>query len=217
MSPRVAAFGWAACALGVLIPTPGAHAAELAVVQVVGGKAGRTLTSARPVPAEAQVRFEVKAEPGAYLTLLQRTPHSLRVLRPGTGDVWVSAGEEVVVPRGGSDDPGAEQPASWTAEQRGDVEFLLVQTSSPRGVPADSWLDDLDDFLAPPPWVAGPAAAPGTIVAQVKLHWDEGEAGSPPSDPSEAGGDDPEDGAHDGEEERGDEEEQGGEEEQNQP
>lgn len=50
----------------------------------------------------------------------------------------------------------------------------------PRAHPADGWLADLETFLAGPPYVTGPAAGRGEVIATFSIAW-----GPPVLDPTE--------------------------------
>ncbi len=84
----------------------------------------------------------------------------------------------------------------FNGEDDGEAEYLLVVAPTPRPVPADSWLPDLETFLAPPPYVRGPVAEAGKVVATAVMVW-----GDEPSDPTQPreGEDEPEEGAGDDE------------------
>jgi hypothetical protein len=142
-------------------------------VEARDGDETRPVAAGSQLANDAEVRFVVHGPAGRYLSLLARTPHNLRALLPTSGDVWTSrAGRQAVAPRKGSGDLEVI-PEWWSSEESGEIEYLLIETPVPRAVPADSWLSDLDTFLLGPPWLQGPAAKEGAVVATLKLTWGE--------------------------------------------
>ena len=134
----------------------------------------RALSDGSKVPGFTRVYFEVRVpSQGGYLYLLQKSAGSLQVLRPATGLVWMNRPGETmrVVPSSGQTNDDGDQPASWSPEQSGELEFILVRAPAPRDVPSDTRVTTLDEFLAPPPFVRGPLAAPAKILSRLTLVW----------------------------------------------
>ena len=119
----------------------------------------------------ALVRFVVDVKSGDYLHLLQRNGRGISALYPSTGLVWMRPdGVERLVPQ-----PPylqeEEQQVGFNGEDGGRADYLLVVAAAPRPVPADSWLPDLDTFLAGAPYLEGPMASPGTVVDTFAVVW----------------------------------------------
>ena len=134
----------------------------------------RSLSNGSKVPNSTRAYFEVRTptEEG-YLYLLQRSAGSLQILSPATGLVWMNRPGETmrVVPSTGQTNEAGEEPTSWSPEQSGELEFILVIAPAPRDVPSDTRVTTLDEFLAPPPFVRGPLAAPAQVLSRLTLVW----------------------------------------------
>ena len=134
----------------------------------------RALSDGSEVPGLTRAYFEVRIPSnGGYLYLLQKSAGSLQVLSPATGLVWMNRPGETmrVVPSTGQKNDDGEQPTSWSPEQSGELEFILVRAPAPRDVPSDTRVTTLDEFLAPPPFVRGPLAAPAQVLSRLTLVW----------------------------------------------
>ncbi len=132
------------------------------------------LADGSEVPSSTRAYFEVRTpSDGGYLYLLQKSAGSLQVLSPATGLVWMNRPGETmrVVPSTGQTNNAGEQPTSWSPEQSGELEFILVIAPAPRDVPSDTRVTTLDEFLAPPPFVRGPLAAPAQVLSRLTLVW----------------------------------------------
>jgi len=134
----------------------------------------RALSDGSEVPASTRAYFEVRApSTSGYLYLLQKSAGSLQVLSPATGLVWMNRPGEAmrVVPSTSQTNDDQEPPRSWSPEQTGQLEFILVSAPAPRDVPSDTRVTTLEEFLAPPPFVRGPLATPGRVLSRLTLVW----------------------------------------------
>jgi len=166
-------------ALLVLIPTLSqaldeAPPSSLRLLLVSGEQAEpQPIPNGATLPRSAEVVFEVFAQSGVdYLYLLQQQGDGLQVLLPTNGLVWMRpSGTSRVAPR--APDASAEEAASstWSADQTGELEFILVAAKAPRDVPSDGRISSLERFLLPPPFVRGPAASPATVLARRSVLW----------------------------------------------
>lgn len=166
--------------IACLASAQAAEPASLAVELVdASGAVLRPAKAGEELPREARVRFVVRAPEGSYLHLLQRNERGVRSVYPGTSLVWVGhEGTEAVVPT--SPNVGDEAPTGYNSEDDGPAEYILVRSPVPRAHPADGWLADLETFLAGPPYVTGPAAGRGEVIATFSIAW-----GPPVLDPTE--------------------------------
>jgi hypothetical protein len=180
------ARGATALALGLLLtgavasalappPSPADPGPLLRLVRAGAPSGAAALPDGARVAQGEPLAFEVGAgtEPPPWLYLLsQSADGALRLLFPTPGGAWPGApGLHRIVPWPASQSLDAPAPASWTSEAPGRVEYLLIGAPVPRDVSPGHAPANLETFLAPPPYVAGPASAPATVLARRTIEW----------------------------------------------
>jgi len=121
---------------------------------------------------DTPIRFIIEVEGADYLYLLQRSNSGVEVLHPPTGQVFLAKkGPQVVVPHPPNLELGERAEGGYTAAGEGSFEFLLVASPVPRNFPSNSQLETVERLLAPPPYLAGHAAAPAVVLASHKITW----------------------------------------------
>jgi len=147
---------------------------SLRLLQVINGlQQLRPVNSGDSLPRSAEVIFEVRAEEGAdYLYLLERRNDEVHVLLPESGLAWMRpSATSLATPRAPEATATEVMASSWNADRTGELEFLLVAATVPRDVPSDSRVRSVEQFLLPPPFVSGPAADQGKILARTRVNW----------------------------------------------
>ncbi len=129
---------------------------------------------------DAQLVFDVSGSAGSYLYLLEQGPDALTVLHPRSG--WINPANgraREIVPQPTWTTDQDDLLPGWTPLSSGPLEYLLVAAPTPRGGPSDQRLDGgLEQLLAPPPYVSGPAGGRAVVVARLAVTRDE-----PPDEP----------------------------------
>jgi hypothetical protein len=157
-------------------PSVPAPAAEPTSAPRTGTLAVHILGGAQVAPGQHlapddQLVFDLSGSAGSYLYLLEQGGGTLTVLYPREG--WVSPATEAVkrvVPQSTWTAHQDELVAGWTPQSVGHLEYLLVSAPTPRGATADQRLEGgLEQILAPPPFVMGPAGAAATVVARLSV------------------------------------------------
>lgn len=145
---------------------------------------GRALANGASIDAETRLRFTVAGDPDQYLYVVESAEGSVMVVYPPMGRFLTGRDGPVTLDPQASWPGGLEgQPVDWVPQASGALEYLLVQAPTPRDAPVGGRLDGLDELLAPPPYVTGPAGEPAQVVARVTLSREESEA--PPDEAPE--------------------------------
>ena len=142
---------------------------------VVTTLSGRTLVPGQRITPEDQLVFDLTGPEGAYLYLLEQGGGTLSVLHPPSG--WITPGtgqQKRVVPQPTWMTEEDEALPGWTPQSVGTVEYILVGAPVPRGSSSDQRLQGgLEQILAPPPYVKGPAGSRATVLARLAIERDE--------------------------------------------
>lgn len=117
------------------------------------------------VPRDGGYVIDAQTSGADYLYLLRVGEEGVQVLYPPNGDVWMAAegGRETVVPQPPSAQPDDDPLPTWSPGAGPPPGLILVATPTPRDT-APSQSFTLETFLAGPPYVTGPVAAPGVVL-----------------------------------------------------
>lgn len=161
----------ASVALPALAAGPGfAPRGTLGVVAMQdGGEAG--VQDGEALPPGAGVVFDAEVDGASYLyLLLVREGEDATILWPPNAQVWMRRpGKMRVVPQPPTARPDDVPAETWTPEQGGPAEFVLVASPAPRATAQDSRTPSLEAFLLPPPYVRGPLAGHAVVLARMKV------------------------------------------------
>ncbi len=153
-------------------PSVPAPASKPVTAPLTGTLAVRMLGGAQVAPGQHlapddQLVFDVSGSPGAYLYLLEQGGGTLAVLHPRAGRVN-PAGDATkrLIPQPTWATDQDELVPGWTPLSVGTLEYLLVAAPTPRGTSSDQHLEQI---LAPPPFIKGPAGASATVVARLSV------------------------------------------------
>ncbi len=155
------------------VPAPAPKSPTAALTGTLAARilGGGPVTPGQHLAPDDQLVFDVSGPPGAYLYLLEQGGGTLSVLHPRAG--WVNPASDTVkrvVPQPTWTTDQDELLPGWTPLSVGPLEYLLVAAPTPRGASADQRLEGgLEQILAPPPFIKGPAGAPATVVARLSV------------------------------------------------
>ena len=145
--------------------------------------------------------FPVSGDGRGYLYLLEQSAERLTVIHPPSGQVLPSEREvRVLRPQPTWLTEADPELPAWRPLGWGTLTYLLVASPAPRDLPSGRDLVELEQLLAPPPFVQGPAAGRGSVVAQRSV-----QRPVPPGGVPEEEGQEPEGEEREGQEQEGEE------------
>jgi hypothetical protein len=171
-------------ALSLLAPVLGCAALAEPVsvapsLQVVarGPQGPRAVAPGEAVAADEEIAFRATTDGPGYVYVLERVvraglPEAVRAVAPGAQDVLPAPLRgDLIVPRSAAWHLGDPVPEGWRSNVVGEAEYLLVRAPAPRDVTLSRPMPSVETFLSPPPWIEGPLAGPGEVVARTTLRW----------------------------------------------
>ncbi|MCO4772589.1 MAG: hypothetical protein KDA24_21330 [Deltaproteobacteria bacterium] len=151
-----------------LLPAP-ALAGPAGTLQIATSD-GRALEGGAAIESTDLLVFEVSGTEDSYLYVVEKGEGHLALIHPHVGYVLPGTAVPTTLrPQPTWLTEADQERAGWLPEVHGTVEYLLVSSPIPRDAPSDHRLVSLDQLLAPPPYVKGPAGEAATVVARSSI------------------------------------------------
>ena len=166
---------------------PVAHEGPKATLRAAS-VAGRPLPDGAELSPDDLLVFGVAGAGDGYFMLLEQAGERLAVIHPAFGQVVPAQPEEQLLrPQPPWLLESEPELPGWRPGGWGELTYLLVVTPTPRDAPSGRELVALEQLLAPPPYVRGPAAERAAVAARLTLRRPIPEGGIPPEEVRGAG------------------------------